>query len=318
MQRCKPAARSLLPPGRAAVVSSGRLRRGSFVCPGLASPLPLPHGIVEVLVPLRGFLFAPRAGSGALLLQLRCVIYCPGVASLGRFTRDACASDPTAQPGMGPLGIGMRRPRRLPTPASASGAPLAPAGWLRHPPGGVTPAHPVRDRAALVVSGYLCTWLSGSCLRILGGELSIRRCRGWCVPLKPAACWVGGLPSAPRVPMAISPEAAGTERASRGGVSLARLHANSEGPRRGTSLLGRCRRSLGPQRAGARKGREATHPRGNTKSRHAVTKEPWQPPAEPANQRRHAVARTSSTASPQDKTRPFREGHRMRRAPLLA
>ena len=45
---------------------------------------------------------------------------------------------------------------------------------------------------------------------------------------------VGGLQSAPGVPAAMAPEAAGTERTSRGGVSLAQLQANSEGsPPRG-------------------------------------------------------------------------------------
>ena len=57
-----------------------------------------------------------------------------------------------------------------------------------------------------------------------------------------------------------------TERAARGGVSLARLHANSEGPRHGTTQFGRSRRSLGAQRAGASKRREAAHPRGKKRS----------------------------------------------------
>ena len=51
--------------------------------------------------------------------------------------------------------------------------------------------------------------------------------------------------SAPRATGAMAPERAGTERASHGGVSLAWLHTNSEGPRRGTSLLGRMRRQVG-------------------------------------------------------------------------
>jgi hypothetical protein len=58
-----------------------------------------------------------------------------------------------------------------------------------------------------------------------------------------------------------------TERASRGGVSLARCQANSEGPCRGTSLSrrrrDRSRRSLGAPRAGASKHRAAAHPLGN-------------------------------------------------------
>jgi hypothetical protein len=47
--------------------------------------------------------------------------------------------------------------------------------------------------------------------------------------LKPVKLRGVGLQSALRVPAAMAPEAAGTERASRGGVSLARPHANSEG-----------------------------------------------------------------------------------------
>ena len=62
--------------------------------------------------------------------------------------------------------------------------------------------------------------------------------------------------------MAIAPEAAGTQRAIHGGVSLARLLANSEGPHRGASLLGRGRRSFGPQVVGAAKARTAAHQRG--------------------------------------------------------
>ena len=70
----------------------------------------------------------------------------------------------------------------------------------------------------------------------------------------------------------MAPEAAGTQRATRGGVSLARIGANSEGPRRGASLLGRGRRSLGAQRAGASKRREAAHPRGKTKTEVVVVR----------------------------------------------
>ena len=64
----------------------------------------------------------------------------------------------------------------------------------------------------------------------------------------------------------MAPEAEGTQRATRGGVSLARLHADTEGPHRGASLLGRGRRSFGPQAAGAAKARTAAHPRGKRKT----------------------------------------------------
>jgi hypothetical protein len=49
---------------------------------------------------------------------------------------------------------------------------------------------------------------------------------GWRVEL--------GLRCAPRASGAMTPARAGTERASRGGVSLAPSHANAEGPRRGS------------------------------------------------------------------------------------
>jgi len=51
--------------------------------------------------------------------------------------------------------------------------------------------------------------------------------------------------SALRADGAIAPKRAGTERAYRSGVSLARSHADTEGPHRGTSLLGRTRRRVG-------------------------------------------------------------------------
>ena len=68
---------------------------------------------------------------------------------------------------------------------------------------------------------------------------------------------------------AIAPERTGTERASLGGVSLAGLHTNSEGPRRGTSLLGRTRRRVGGLGLDARPERPL-HARG-AKQSHAVT-----------------------------------------------
>ena len=64
-----------------------------------------------------------------------------------------------------------------------------------------------------------------------------------------AACGRVVVKSAPRAKGAITPERAGTERASRGGVSLAWSHTNSEGPHRGTSLLGRTQRGVGGLRS---------------------------------------------------------------------
>jgi hypothetical protein len=77
---------------------------------------------------------------------------------------------------------------------------------------------------------------------------------------------------APRARGAISPAGAGTERASRGGVSLAPFHANSEGPHCGTSLLGRTRRRVGG--LGSRPSpSDSSWPAGQNKSLHAVEKE---------------------------------------------
>ena len=51
----------------------------------------------------------------------------------------------------------------------------------------------------------------------------------------PLVLWVGVIQSARRVRAAMSPETAGTQRADRDGVSVTPPHANTEGPRHGTS-----------------------------------------------------------------------------------
>jgi hypothetical protein len=48
------------------------------------------------------------------------------------------------------------------------------------------------------------------------------------------SAWVGGIQTAKRVPAAMPPETAGTQRADRDGVSVTRLFADTEGPRCGT------------------------------------------------------------------------------------
>jgi hypothetical protein len=80
-----------------------------------------------------------------------------------------------------------------------------------------------------------------------------------------------GVRAAPRATGAISPAGAGTERASRSGVSLARSHANSEGPHRGASLLGRTRRRVGGL-GSMPSPSDRSRPAGQTKSLHAVEK----------------------------------------------
>jgi hypothetical protein len=54
-------------------------------------------------------------------------------------TRDASASDPTALPGVWALGVGKAQPRRLPAPASASGARSLRRDGTADPRGGVLP-----------------------------------------------------------------------------------------------------------------------------------------------------------------------------------
>jgi hypothetical protein len=77
---------------------------------------------------------------------------------------------------------------------------------------------------------------------------------------------------APRAARAMAPERAGPERASRGGVSLAWLHTNSDGFHRGTSLLGRTRRRVGGP--GSRPSpSDRSRPAGHKKRLHAVENE---------------------------------------------
>jgi hypothetical protein len=64
----------------------------------------------------------------------------------------------------------------------------------------------------------------------------------------------------------MSPETAGTQRADRDGVSVTRLHANTEGSPARDVLLGRDQGSLEAQRAGASKRRAAAHLPGKTKA----------------------------------------------------
>ena len=152
--------------------------------------------------------------------------------------RDSLDRDPAARPAPGPLGVRNRPRHRHPVPVRA----LGPRGLGRH-----GRWHPL---------GELITPHPGTAPWHAGGGLSTRRCRGW----------------------QISPEPAGTGRASRIGETAARLHANAEGPRCGSRPPvaggGVCGR-------GAR-GRTSPHPatRGTGKeNRHAVRKKTGRAPA---------------------------------------
>ena len=85
------------------------------------------------------------------------------------------------------------------------------------------------------------------------------------VRVRPTGFWEGGIQSARRVPAAICPEAAGTQRADRGGVSVIPRSGRHRGAPARDALLGRGRGSLGAQRAGASKRREAAHLPGKKK-----------------------------------------------------
>jgi len=87
-----------------------------------------------------------------------------------------------------------------------------------------------------------------------------------------------GVKSAPRAKGAMTPERAGTERASRGGVSLAWLHTNSEGPHSGTPLLGRTRRPVGGLRS-MRSPSDRSQPAGQEKASRSDKEETGRAPA---------------------------------------
>ena len=168
------------------------------------------------------------------------------------------------RPGAGPLGVRKRRRHRHPTPDPHAGDPVASGEMAAPPAKRVFSAHPK--------SVLTPPWQAR-------GERE------------------GGGESAPRASGAISPERAGPERASRGGVSLAWPHTNSEGPRRGTSLLGRTRRRVG-----------------GLGSRPSPSDRSW-----PAGQERDASTQwktRNGTPHPPGKTKASRSGKRERPAPL--
>jgi hypothetical protein len=126
--------------------------------------------------------------------------------------RDSSGHDPAVRPEVGPLGVRKQPRHRHPTPTPHAGDPVASGEMAAPSAGRIFSAHPKK-----------------------GSHLSNRTMVNGRV----------GVRSAPRATGAMALERAGTERASRGGVSLAWLDTNSEGPHRGTSLLGRMRRRVG-------------------------------------------------------------------------
>ena len=99
----------------------------------------------------------------------------------------------------------------IPHRGTPARGPHASAPWLRPPAGRIAPPPPALQRHARkgLAQGDIGRRFSASSQRVEGSN---RRCRGW----------------------QISPEPAGTGRASRVGETAARFLANAEGPRRGS------------------------------------------------------------------------------------
>jgi hypothetical protein len=160
------------------------------------------------LLRLRGSLFAPRAGSAR-----------SGRASSAA-RRPAAARDPTCggtQTGVRTLAF-PRPPAARSCSASVStrrsgrSVPARSGGWLLSPAGRSSPPPPDSLSTCnhrMLLAGRL-PHQQTNCPT--GGGYSIHRCRGW----------------------PIAPEPAGTGRASRVGETAARVHANADGPRRGS------------------------------------------------------------------------------------
>jgi len=218
--------------------------------------------------------FAPRVffcQAGA-----RPLVACsPPLAAL----RDSLDRDPAARPVPGPLGVRKRRRHRHPVVVRT----LGPRGRGRHgrwhPPGGLN--------APLPQSGWTKPYG-----RVPGLATRLKQvgARGRVV-----------VNSTPRADGAMTPERAGTERAPRSGVSLARFQANSEGPHRGTSQLGRTRRRVGGLRSMRSPSDLAPSPRGKKKPHAVKQKNGSRTRLAKKNPARSAIS--SSPVAPEKQTR---------------
>ena len=145
-----------------------------------------------------------------------------GLGAVARAGHRAQPSDPPsrateqAQPGVRTLAVPLPRKRRsagasVSTRRSGRSVPAHSGAMAPVARGAVLPATPNLEQSAREVAtpSHLCAGFSVSRRRV---GCSNRRCRGW----------------------PITPEPAGPGRASRGGETAARPHANAEGPRRGS------------------------------------------------------------------------------------
>ena len=194
---------------------------------------------------LRETLLPGGWGAAIPFIPLRGALSLPrGPRAVARAGHRAQPSDPPARateqgrPAPGPLAVRMRPRQRHP----AAGRPLG-ARTRR------------RDRSLARGADLIPSPRSlQPCLR------GLRVVLGWVEKIRPA----GGA--------AIPPSATGTRRAARGGVSVTRSLADTEGPHPGAALPGRGRRSLGAPRAGASKRRAAASPAGQEEALVAKTK----------------------------------------------
>ena len=162
--------------------------------------------------------------------------------------RDSYGCDPAARLGPGtPRCLLLRGITDTPASIRAPGPRSLRRHGRWHPPGGLKTPHP--QIGELILGAGVPAWRDGSCIYTANGRVVVR--------------------SAPRAAGAMAPKCAGTERASRGGVSLAWLHTNSEGPHRGTSLRGRTRRRVGGL-GSMPSPSDRSKPAGQERSRHAV------------------------------------------------
>ena len=142
------------------------------------------------------FFFAPRAGSGR-----------SGWASSPAL-RPACACDRAGTSRGGAPRCSYEATPAIPHRETPARDPRAPARWLLHARGAILTTTPSARNPATGNEQLSCArpaWASGR------GE-RYRRCRGW----------------------PITPEPAGSGRASRVGETAAQLYANAEGPRCGS------------------------------------------------------------------------------------
>ena len=151
----------------------------------------------------------------------------------------------------GSAGVSTRRSGRS-GPARSGAIGLRPLGGLGHPPPRLTARAPSSCGGGAIARAPqppATTLGLQQDLRLVGGGYSIR----------------------PSGEAAMAPEAAGPQRAHRRRETLAPTEGFSEGgEQRGTrrrgALLGRGRRSFGPQRAGASKARTPLRPRGKARA----------------------------------------------------